>query len=314
MSNKNHDFTTIAAGLHAAFPALEPLCPLHLLDIGFGSIVVETTDGIIFRLPRHQRAADGQRREVRLLPYLAPRVPLPIPLPQWSVGPTALLPFGVTGYRKLAGSPLRPTHLNARNALPFANAIAGFLLAQHSITATAVAAFGLPPPVQEDVALDDLRNAILPLLRVRLTAEEYLCVARWWELLLAEAAGWDYTPVLCHGDLWYGNILIDPANNALTGILDFETAAFGDPAQDFATQLHLGRAFCTQVIAAYRVAGGTLDADFPHRLERRWELREFAGLRLALTMQDEAEIAETIGKLRTGPILRQIRDRQGNNQ
>src|SRR5579885_3662575 len=37
----------------------------------------------------------------------------------------------------------------------------------------------------------------------------------------------------CHGDLWYENVLMDDACRTVTGIVDFEAANVGDPAQDF---------------------------------------------------------------------------------
>lgn len=41
------------------------------------------------------------------------------------------------------------------------------------------------------------------------------------------------TPVLCHYDLWDGNIFVDEAFN-VTGLIDFERGFYGDPAADFA--------------------------------------------------------------------------------
>ena len=39
-------------------------------------------------------------------------------------------------------------------------------------------------------------------------------------------------PSLIHGDLWHGNILVD--NNArILGVIDWDTAVWGDPAMDF---------------------------------------------------------------------------------
>ena len=43
----------------------------------------------------------------------------------------------------------------------------------------------------------------------------------------------DYTPAFCHGDLWAEHILFDPAQEKLTGVIDFESACLGDPAGDW---------------------------------------------------------------------------------
>ena len=37
------------------------------------------------------------------------------------------------------------------------------------------------------------------------------------------------TPQLVHWDLWDGNVFVDPATHAITGLIDFERALWGDP-------------------------------------------------------------------------------------
>lgn len=96
---------------------------------------------------------------------------------------------------------------------------------------------------------------------------------------------------------------MDDAARMVVGVVDFEDAALGDPAQDFSTQLHLGAGFAGLVIEAYLKAGGKLNQSFQHRMRRLWELREFTGLQFAVRFDDPVELAEAIGKLRAGPIL-----------
>jgi aminoglycoside phosphotransferase (APT) family kinase protein len=40
------------------------------------------------------------------------------------------------------------------------------------------------------------------------------------------------TPRLVHWDLWDGNIFVDPATRAITGVIDFERALWGDPLME----------------------------------------------------------------------------------
>ena len=113
---------------------------------------------------------------------------------------------------------------------------------------------------------------------------------------------------VCHGDLWYENILVERADAPgpdlrATGVLDWENASVGDPARDFATLFHLGAPFAERVIAAYRAVGGEFDTGFEHRLGRHWELREFDGTRFAVRQGDTAEFADGVPKLRQGPVL-----------
>ena len=149
-----------------------------------------------------------------------------------------------------------------------------------------------------------MRAVTVPYLRTALPAADYDPLARWWDAMLTDPRMEDYTPVLTHGDLWYENLLVDEGLRTLTGVLDFEDAGVGDPAQDFAILRHLGTTFTGQVIAAARAAGGRFDPGFAHRLDRLWELREFDGLAFALEIGAEAETDDAIRKLRHGPILR----------
>lgn len=74
-------------------------------------------------------------------------------------------------------------------------------------------------------------------------------------------AGWalaDVTvPRLVHNDLWFGNVLLDPASGEVYGVVDFERALFGDPLQDFcgSDSMNTGE-LDKALVAGYRRAGG----------------------------------------------------------
>ena len=89
----------------------------------------------------------------------------------------------------------------------------------------------------------------------------------------------------------------------MLGVLDFENTAVGDPAQDFAALLYLGRPFAEGVIAAYQLGGGQLGENFDHRLEQLWAVREFGGVQFSVRYDDPEELQDSVQKLRNGPIL-----------
>jgi aminoglycoside 2''-phosphotransferase len=276
--------------------------PLVLLDTGFGSIAVETADGVVFRVARHGGAAEGHALEARMLPLLRRWLPVAVPDPRWRVEPGADFPFGAIGYRRLAGEPLSPGLAGAHRDSIAAD-LAGFLVSLH----------GLPPEDGHDAGLpvrDRVRDSfaglcrdVLPVLRERLPAAEYDAVRRWARGFEADEQLDRFAPAVRHGDLWYGNVLIDRAAGRVVGVVDWENVALGDPASDFARQLHLGEAFAAAVLREYRACGGEVDDALRHRIRRRWELLEFAGIRAAAALDDEPELAETVEKLRAGPIL-----------
>jgi aminoglycoside 2''-phosphotransferase len=258
--------------------------PVALLDVGFGSTVVETADGIVFRFARSARAAAGQEHELRLLRQLVGRLPVAVPDPQWRIEPDEAVPFGALGYRKLVGEPLRVE--DATDAL--AAELAGFLRALHGLRG-----------IDARVGGDDRRAlcaATLPALRERLEHEEVVRLEQWWTHVLADDVLRRFEPALRHADLWNENILVE--HRRLVGVLDWGAAAIDDPAEDFAPLRHIGYAFAEAVLDAYGA-----DEALRHRARRHWELREFHGIRAALELNDEHELADGIAKLRAGPVL-----------
>jgi aminoglycoside phosphotransferase (APT) family kinase protein len=275
----------LAAALERALPDVR-VRPLRVLDTGFGSTVVETADAVVVRIARGPRAAAGHARELALLPALAGRLPVAVPEPRWRLEPDPPeLPFGAIAYPKLPGAPLSPR--DADDAL--AADVAAFLRALH-----ATRDLELPPDVDD---LEALRDATTPVLRRELTGTEWRTVDRWWDGLLGDERLRGYEPRLRHGDLWYENLLV--GDGRLVGVVDWEAAGLGDPAQDFAALRHLGDGFDRRVLAVY----GAADPDLPHRIERRWQLRELDGVRLSVELGDAEELAEALRKLRAGPIL-----------
>jgi len=301
------DLDIIGSNLSATFPQLSNIEPLHVLGVGFRSIVVETNNSIVFRIGKNQGAANGYAKEARLLPYLRSRVPVAVPNPQWYAGSSDRFPFGVMGYRALPGAPLQPAHLAGTDLSRLASGIAAFLLALHRIPVDEALALGLAGPADRMAELEALRDDILPPLRATLPSQDYDAVRQWWDRFLGDKTMRQYTPVLQHGDFWYENMLVDKASVSLVGVIDVEHAAVGDPAQDFATQLHLGVNVADRIVDAYHRLGGTLDAAFGYRIQQLWELRAFDGLGFAVRHSDAAEFEDAVRKLRGGPILSQGR-------
>ena len=113
----------------------------------------------------------------------------------------------------------------------------------------------------------------------------------------------NYKSVLVHCDLFYANILLEETTSTVTGVVDFENATLGDPAQDFAVQYHLGQDFAEAVITAFQRAGGMFDDSFEYRLHQLRILREFSGLKFFIETNDVSEFAYSVWKLRNGPLF-----------
>lgn len=294
----------IAAALKRALPNLANIAPLTRLGEGFDSIALETAGGVVIRIAKSKAVDDAYALEKHLLPALwqhrTPEISLRIPRPAWYAPPNADFPHGVIGYPKIPGTPLEIATLkNQSYAEVYSVPIGGFLAWLHRVPLDVIDLHDDFHARRSDWQAQHART--MPHLRSLLTGDEYDKLDRWWDALLRDARMAHYTPVIQHGDLWVGNILIDGVH--LTGVIDWSNAGVGDPAQDFAPLLYVGEHFLLETIKHYQAFNGRLNDGFMHRLWHLWALREFDGIAWALIHDDEAELHEGIAKLRKGPVL-----------
>ena len=179
------------------------------------------------RLPSAEGYQEQVTREQRWLPYLAPRLPLPIPQPLALGRPATGYPWRWSVYRWLDGQTATPEGID--DIPRFAAALARFLVALQRIHATDGP---LPGPVNGfrggPLAIYDreTREATAAL-QGTLDAAATTAV---WEAALA--ATWLGPPVWLHGDVAVGNLLIK--DGQLSAVIDFGCLAVGDPACDLA--------------------------------------------------------------------------------
>lgn len=292
------NLSRIATHLQATFPTTPMQPPLTLLGSGFSSTVVETRNGLVFRIPKNAAAGRTYRRERDCLPRLQPHLPVWIPDIAWYSPPNEYFPYGVMGYHKLPGhiyTPEQPINLPA-----LADSLAEFMVALHRLPCDSL------PPLDIELQHEQYtlwRADVLPALKKALSRPQYQKMVRWWDGFLDDQQVFSYQPTIRHGDLWYENILLDPITHRLVAVLDFEDMACDDLAQDFAVQRYWGEGFYQQVLAAYQRKGGRVDAHLRYRIDRLWEVRDFEGLHFALH-NAPAEIPDALSKLQNSVILK----------
>ncbi|MCA1722505.1 MAG: phosphotransferase [Actinobacteria bacterium] len=115
------------------FPALAAL-PVVPLATGWDNSVFTVGDAWAFRFPRRETALPGIRREISLLPLLARRLPLPVPVPELLGVPAESFPWPFTGNR----------FVHARTQ-PHVEAIAHLWQPDEAVRALYEEACGLPP-------------------------------------------------------------------------------------------------------------------------------------------------------------------------
>ena len=201
----------------------------------------------IDRVPRRPEVAERLRTEIRLLPWLAPRLPLAVPVP----AVIAEEPLRVR-HPALPGSPLTAPTAAAGAA------IGRFLRALHATPVDEAVARGVPEAARASAAvvetLAKFRSEVLPLLPSG-------CRAAGTSLL--DAVGPAPPTNLVHADLGPDHLLGDGGD--VTGVIDWSDTVIGDPALDLSWGLHGSSAeFAAALDAAYRP-----DADLVRRA-RLW--------------------------------------------
>ena len=231
----------------------EPVTPL---GEGMDNLAICVGETFVFRFPKHAEAAAGLRREMAILPRLAPTLAINIPrFEHVGVHSSTGLPFA--GYRMIRGAPL---HGTLYNELPAAvqdgvcGELAAFLEAVHSFPASEAMDLGVAPHGTRAHYIEELgiaRDGVFPRLPepVRRVIEARL------DAFLEDDANFTYTPTLLHGDLWPEHVLFSLTENRLAGVIDFGDVCLGDPDYDLAfLYLRLGAGLLERLLRYHRHA------------------------------------------------------------
>jgi aminoglycoside phosphotransferase (APT) family kinase protein len=179
------------------------------------------------RLPSAERYVPQVEKEHRWLPVLAPHLPLPIPVPLAKGRPGSGYPFPWSVYRWIEGE--TATVGRIEDLVEFAATLADFLVALQQIDPT-----GGPPPGPHNffrggslTVYDSETQQALAALEGTIDTRAAREV---WESALD--AAWHGQPVWFHGDVAWGNLLVEEGR--LSTVLDFGTSGVGDPSCDLA--------------------------------------------------------------------------------
>jgi len=259
------------------------------LDRGFGSDVYGIPGAVVLRLARTASSHAGHAREQVLLPLLDGALPARVPAPVWSAPAGPDFPHGALALTWLAGAtPAGP------EPAPDPSDIGGFMAELHRVEPGALAVAGLPGPD----AIDARRRADAGLaLRVaedRWAPARVDALATWLDRTLAVARSDQFEPVLRHGDLWWANLRVQ--DGRLSGVVDWENAGVGDPAEDLATQMYFGAKPYSEILAAY-LAERPDDPGLERRACALFALRELMGIRLCLEADDMVELESELDAL-----------------
>jgi aminoglycoside phosphotransferase (APT) family kinase protein len=226
MDNKPPIDTALVRRLVATqFPRWKDLVVRPVEFGGWDNRTFHLGDEMTVRLPSAAAYSLQVEKEHRWLPRLAPLLPLPIPVPLAMGVPAEGFPWHWSVYGWIEGETAKRKRI--ADLSQFAVDLAGFLTALKRIDPS-----GGPAPGQHNffrggpltVYDGETRQAIAALGK-RIDAGAASAV---WDAALA--ATWQGAPVWFHGDVSWGNLLVEKGR--LSAVIDFGTSGVGDPSCD----------------------------------------------------------------------------------
>lgn len=205
------------------------------ISAGWDSAATLVEDRWVDRTPRRPVVEARLRTETRLLPWLAPQLPLAVPIPA-----------------VMSEEPLRVRHVMIPGApigdadASMGAAVGAFLRALHSVPVVGALALGVPDRTavlaERERTLGRFRRDVVGLLPDSRRASA---------IRLLDAVADAPVDTLVHGDLGPEHVLV--RGGAVSGVIDWSDAHIGDAALDLAWALHGTPATFAQALAlAYR--------------------------------------------------------------
>lgn len=209
------------------FPQWKALEIRPVLHGGHDNRTFHLGESMTVRLPSGPDYVAQVEKELKWLPFLAPRLSLPISCPVALGAPDGEYPFPWSVNRYIEGETAAKERISDMER--FAAELASFLRELQSIDTRHAPAAGRhnffrgasPAVYQEQVrqAMRERKND-LPVEKIR---------AIWARAIASE---WNRPPVWIHGDVAPGNLLVK--DGRLCGVIDFGIMGVGDPACDYA--------------------------------------------------------------------------------
>lgn len=199
------------------------------MGLDFRVVLARTTTGEdwVLRIPRRAEVMERAAVEGRVLELIAPR--LSVAVPDWRIHTSELIAYPLLpGEPGLELDPAGTPVWRVDASSPRYSLTLGELLAElHSIDPADVAATGATIHSPEEVRRA-WREDIEKVSREFTVAAHLL---ERWEAWLEQDSYWPEHSVFTHGEIYPGHTLI--REGRISGVLDWTTAAVGDPARDF---------------------------------------------------------------------------------
>jgi aminoglycoside phosphotransferase (APT) family kinase protein len=213
---------------------------------------------LVARLPRHPGAVEPLDREWHWLPWLAPRLPLAVPLPVARAEPDDGYPYPWSVYEWLEGEDLADP--GRADPADVAVRLGRFVATLRRLDTAAATP---SPRATLDPAVDERVHRQVRELAADGTLDGPATTAAW--RAARAAPGWVGPQAWVHGDLFPSNLL--GREGRLAAVVDFGLTGLGDPALDL---LPAWTALPVTVRGLFRAESGVDDAAWARG--RAWAL------------------------------------------
>jgi aminoglycoside 2''-phosphotransferase len=219
---------------------------------GLANDVIIVNGEWVFRFAKNDMGRTMLADELAALDLIATRSPIPVPCP-------IAREADAIAYRYLPGEPLtrwRFAALDASTQQRIAAQLGVFLRCLHSIEPQG--GLRIVTPEHRRARWLKRRGKIETALTPHLMPHQHEWMARLFDTL-GDATFFDYAPRLVNNDLAPYHILFDAGKGALSGVIDFGTACFDDPALDLGCLMqHYGESFISLLFTTYPEAQALL--------------------------------------------------------
>lgn len=205
---------------------------IRLLGVGWDNSAFVIDEELIFRFPRREVAIALLEAEWCILPKLATRFSIPIPIPKWKGSPTKSFPWPFIGYRMLKGSTACYANLSDAQREALAEPIAHFLSALHATPSFQIAKCHIPGDDGSRINGSILTQKIKANFK-ELSLLHLLENKNQLESLLENSQNFraPIHSVVVHGDFYIRHLLVDEKHH-FVGVIDWGDVHLGDPAID----------------------------------------------------------------------------------
>lgn len=239
--------------IHQVYPDLA-ITHCEQNDHGQNNDVLIVNESLVFRFPKYEKGIEQLSKETSILEAIHNQMKLPTPYPLYQSFEPREVGMVFTGYHLIEGTPLWKNDFlkieDEETLNQLATQLVSFLVDLHATPLESISGLDqkqVKTPQQEMGELfKHIQTKLYPFMRR--DAQDQ--VTHLFESFLH--ADLQDTPTCIHGDFGCSNILWNPEERRISGIIDFGGAGLGDPAYDLAGILSsYGEDFFNRCIALY---------------------------------------------------------------